>query len=237
MQPLYLLVENFWDRITRGIFAPAIVRSVSQDKLSYLGRTALTDLLQQIVHIENHGVTGIFVEAGCALGGSAIVIASAKAPNRPFYVYDVFGMIPPPSPKDGQDVHARYDAILAGQAQGIGGQPYYGYLDGLYDEVINNFTRYQLPIEQNSISLFKGLFQDTLHITQEVALAHIDGDWYDSVKVCLERIEPYLTSGGVLVIDDYYHWSGCRMAVDEYFRDKREHYRFRHRSRLYIERK
>ena len=43
---------------------------------------------------------GIFVEAGCALGGSTIVIAHAKEQERPLRVYDVFDMIPPPTAED-----------------------------------------------------------------------------------------------------------------------------------------
>jgi len=230
-------LQQFRDRITGGAAAPSIVRSVTDDKLSYLGRVALSELYQQVRRIETEGVVGILLEAGCALGGSAIVIASAKAKERPLYVYDVFGMIPPPSDKDGDDIHTRYDVILAGKAQGLRGQPYYGYQENLYDEVVANFARYDLPIGENNIFLVKGLFQETLNVTEPVALAHIDGDWYDSVKVCLERIEPRLVSGGVLIIDDYYHWSGCRMAVDEYFQDKKERYTFHHRSRLHIRRR
>jgi asparagine synthase (glutamine-hydrolysing) len=237
MKPLWFAVQQVWDRITGGVTAPPIVRSVTDNALSYLGRVALTELFQQIRRIEAENATGILIEAGCALGGSAIVIASAKSTERPLYVYDVFGMIPPPSDKDGDDVHARYGAILAGAAQGLGGQPYYGYQESLYDDVIGNFARYNLPINKNNVTLVKGLFQETLSITQDVALAHVDGDWYDSVKVCLERIEPWLVSGGVMIVDDYYHWSGCRMAVDEYFQDKKERYTFRHRSRLHIVRR
>ena len=80
-------------------------------------------------------------------------------------------------------------------------------------------------------------FQDTVHIDQPVALAHIDGDWYESVMTCLQRIEPHLAEGGVMVIDDYDAWSGCRTAVDEYFADKMDRYRFKHQARLHIIRK
>ena len=82
--------------------------------------------------------------------------------------------------------------------------------------------------------LVRGLFGDTLHVTEPVALAHLDGDWFDSVMTCLQRIEPRVVPGGVLVIDDYEQWSGCREAVDEYFRDKRERYRFVRRARLQV---
>jgi asparagine synthase (glutamine-hydrolysing) len=74
-------------------------------------------------------------------------------------------------------------------------------------------------------------------VTEPVALAHVDGDWYDSVMTCLQRIEPRLTQGGVLIIDDYDAWSGCRRAVDEYFKDKQGRYEFIRRSRLHIVRK
>ena len=72
---------------------------------------------------------------------------------------------------------------------------------------------------------------------EPVALAHIDGDWYNSVKVCLDRIAPRLVPGGVLVIDDYDAWSGCRKAVDEWFAGKDDRFEFVRRERLHIERR
>ena len=53
-------------------------------------------------------------------------------------------------------------------------------------------------------------------IKQPVAFAHIDVDWYDPVKTCLERIFPNLIVGGSLILDDYHDWGGCRKAVDTY---------------------
>ena len=70
-------------------------------------------------------------------------------------------------------------------------------------------------------------------LCQDVALAHVDGDWYESVMTCLERIAPYLVPEGRIVIDDYDSWSGCRKAVDEYFSDKRDRYEFVRKSRLH----
>ncbi len=67
-----------------------------------------------------------------------------------------------------------------------------------------------------------------------MAFAHIDCDWYESVKVCLERIEPKLVGGGILIIDDYYTWSGCKKAVDSYFRYRRDEFHFVKQGRLHI---
>ena len=43
--------------------------------------------------------------------------------------------------------------------------------------------------------------------------------------------------GGVLVIDDYDSWSGCRRAVDEYFADKKDRFEWVTRARLHLVRK
>lgn len=230
------IVQKLRDRVF-VVQSPEVVRAVIADSLTYLGAPALNDLYRQTERLEEQGIEGILIEAGCASGGSAIVIATAKSKARPFFVYDVFGMIPPPSAEDGEDVHRRYEAIQQGKAKGPKGSDYYGYEPDLYQKVVDNFTRYQLPVAENHIHLVKGLFQDRLYVDSAVALAHIDGDWYESVKVCLERIEPHLVSGGVLVIDDYYHWSGCKKAVDEYFAGRWHEYEKVRRSRLHLIRK
>ncbi|HRP90418.1 MAG TPA: TylF/MycF/NovP-related O-methyltransferase [Edaphocola sp.] len=51
----------------------------------------------------------------------------------------------------------------------------------------------------------------------DIALLRLDTDWYESTKHELQHLYPLLTQNGVLIIDDYGHWQGCRKAVDEYF--------------------
>ncbi len=103
-----------------------------------------------------------------------------------------------------------------GQSKGIQDDPYYGYDPGLLGTVKGNFRRFGIDLAASHVELVQGLFEDTIHPRGPVALAHIDGDWYDSVAVCLARIWPVLTPGGVIVIDDYDDWSGCRRAVDDF---------------------
>jgi asparagine synthase (glutamine-hydrolysing) len=227
-------------QLLRNLFGPrtpAIIQAVQRDKLSYLDTVALLDLYRTVQHIERQGVEGAIIEAGCALGGSALVIASAKSLGRPFEVYDVFAQIPAPSERDGPDVHARYRVIESGQSIGIDGQEYYGYKTHLIDIITDTFKRYGMPLGSINTKLVQGLFQDTMSFDRPVALAHIDGDWYDSVMTCLTRIAPVLTVNGVIIIDDYESWSGCRAAVDDFFRKQRNNFSFTHASRLHIHRK
>lgn len=203
--------------------------------LSCIPPAALDNLYQGMVSIERDNINGVVIEAGCALGGSSIVIATAKSRQRPMYIYDVFGMIPPPSNNDGKDVHKRYKTIKNGNSKGIRGNKYYGYHKNLINEVETNLTNHNLLLTENNISLIKGLFQDTMKINEAVAFAHIDGDWYESVMTCLQQIEPNIANGGLMIVDDYYFWSGARKAVDKYFKNKHDKYLFKKMAgRLHI---
>lgn len=132
----------------------------------------------------------------------------------------------------------RYQEIVAGKSEGIGGDQYYGYMDDLKNRVEQSFKDFGLEVKDNNVTLVKGLYEDTLSKKDKspVAFAHIDCDWYDSVMVCLERITPRLSTGGVMIIDDYDAWSGCKKAVDDYFEDKKDKFVFRKLNRLHIER-
>jgi len=211
----------------------ATIARARKEHLTYLKPDNLRELAARVLDVEKQGLDGLVIEAGTARGGSAIVMAAAKAPERPMKVYDVFGMIPPPSDHDGADVHERYAKITGGEARGPGGDTYYGYRDDLYTEVTESFARHGVPVAERSVELIKGLFEDTIEGDEPVALAHLDGDWYESTMTCLTRIAPRLVPGGRIVLDDYYAWSGCRTAVDEYFKD-RDGFRLQHGSRLHV---
>src|SRR5438128_17372 len=67
-----------------------VVTEVRAKKLTYLPVGALNDLFDEAARADAEGRAGCIIEAGCALGGSAIVITEAKDPGRPFFVHDVF---------------------------------------------------------------------------------------------------------------------------------------------------
>ena len=200
-------------RATGGL--PAVT-AVKAARLSYLGYNKFARICQTIDQIKKAGVRGDYLEAGCALGGSSIVIGALRPAATGFRIHDVFGMIPPPSAQDTPDVIERYQTILAGKAKGLDGDPYYGYMENLRDVVTANLTRHLTPAQRQHIQLVEGLVQDTLVVDGPVAFAHIDVDWYDPVMVCLQRIVPQLSPAGAIILDDYFDWGGCRKAVDEF---------------------
>ena len=195
----------------------ALIYKIRKNNLTYLSDSKLASIVNVCSHIKKNNISGIMVEAGCALGGSTILISKTKNKQSPLFVYDVFEMIPAPTEEDGEDIQRRYKTIREGSSNGIGGNKYYGYEDNLYNKVQQNLQGFEIYEEQDQVYLIKGLLQDTMDIQEPVAFAHIDVDWYQPVKICLERIVPKLVVGGSVILDDYNDWSGCKKATDEYF--------------------
>tara|TARA_R110002124_G_C8947028_1_gene513082 strand:- start:219 stop:938 length:720 start_codon:yes stop_codon:yes gene_type:complete len=191
-------------------------RAVTDEGLTYLSPTKLARMEEALDSVQN--IPGDFAEFGVALGGSAILIAS-QAGDRNFHGFDVFGMIPEPtSEKDDQKSKSRYEKIKSGASRGIDGQQYYGYRDELFSEVKDSFARHGLPVGINRVHLHQGLFEETLPTVpiESLAFVHVDCDWYDPVAYCLREVARKLSPGGVILIDDYHDYGGCRTAVEEF---------------------
>jgi len=193
-----------------------LIAAIRGANLTYCGPPKLEQIAGAALRVRSERVPGRFVEAGVALGGSAILLGALKPRSVPLDLYDAFAMIPPPGPGDGEDAHRRYAEIASGGSRGLGGDVYYGYLGDLQARVLDNLRRFGLDPARDAIRCVPGLFADTLRPDGPVAFAHVDCDWYDSVRVCIERLTPLLSPGGIVVFDDYESYSGCRRAVDEW---------------------
>ena len=142
--------------------------------LTYLGPQKLERLAWAAVTASERGITGDYVEAGVALGGSAILLSKLKPSKSRLMLYDVFEQIPPPGLNDGIDAHERYAVIASGKSAGLGGNTYYGYIDNLEGADRANLASYGITPELSGVEFTRGLFEETLHISVPVALAHID---------------------------------------------------------------
>jgi O-methyltransferase len=200
--------------------ASPTAKEVLARNLTYLSPAKLSNIEWALSEIKRNGVAGSFIETGVALGGSGIVIARHLEPGRTFQGYDVFGMIPSPGEADPPPVHDRYRAIVSGSSKGLGGDIYYGYQDSLLDRVSASFASFGVPVDGERVTLTKGLFEDTLHPDGPVAFAHVDCDWYEPVKLSLERIFPHLQPGGYIVSDDYFDYGGAAQAIDEFLAER-----------------
>ncbi|MBL8701922.1 MAG: class I SAM-dependent methyltransferase [Alphaproteobacteria bacterium] len=195
----------------------AVARQVRRESLTYLAPAKLRSIEATLDSIRARAVPGDFLEFGVALGGSAIVIARRLDGARRFIGFDRFARIPPPGPRDPVEAHRRYAEIASGRSRGLGGRTYYGYLDDLQARVVATFARHGLEVDGDRIRLVAGLFEETLPsaLGRPVAFAHVDCDWYDPVRTCLEALAPVLSPGGAVVLDDYNDYAGCRAATHD----------------------
>lgn len=216
------MLQELRTRVDTTLLSP-LAREVRNSGLTYLSPAKLRSLEAALARVQATNVTGDFLELGVALGGSAVLIASQCPPGHAFHGYDVFGMIPPPGEQDDERSHSRYQEIRSGRSKGLGRGTYYGYLENLYDHVCRLFGQFEMPVDGARINLHKGLFQDTLDRSDPVpvAFAHIDCDWYEPVRYCLDALRGRLATGAIVVLDDYRDYGGCRKAVDAYLAEDR----------------
>jgi O-methyltransferase len=214
------------DLLRRRILYPTrtLAPRLRKAGLTYLSVKKLARIEAEMARLATQGVPGDFLEFGVALGGSAILIArTAGQDQRGFAGFDVFAMIPPPtSEKDDQKSRERYTVISSGRAKGLAGQTYYGYVDDLYTRVCASFAKYGVPVDGAEVALIKGLFEDTWpsRTPRPIAFAHIDCDWYDPVKYCLNAVAEGLAQGGAIVLDDYHDYGGCKQATEEFLTER-----------------
>ncbi len=200
---LRTLMEG-WGLVSPSEFA-SLYRRVRHDSMCSSAR--LRGLYRAVRYVVKHEVPGDIVECGSARGGSAALMALTLrrlGSQRKLWLFDTFEGLPAPSSQDP-------DFELA--------DLFTGSCVGTLDEVQDLF--YRLNIADDA-TFVKGLFQETLPVTsiQQIAVLHIDGDWYESVRVCLNCLYDKVVDGGVIQLDDYGYWKGARKAVDE-FLDRR----------------
>jgi hypothetical protein len=174
--------------------------------------------INAVKHIVTNKIPGDIIECGVYKGGQImamiLTLLTYDIKNREIYLYDTFEGVPMPEPwekavKHGGSAVKRYKKFEREDGSS-------GWCRSELDEVKNNVLSLQYP--EKRIHFIKGLVEDTLPKSnhKSVALLRLDTDLYSSTKTELEILYPKVPSNGVVIIDDYGHWSGSKKAVDEY---------------------
>ena len=184
------------------------------DPFTGVDRLRRLSILKLAREIESLGVLGCFMECGVAHGGvSALLGIQAQNSNyqRHLWLFDSFEGLPEPSRVDGEAAARFADGRAAGRLISI------GKIVATEAEVKALLIE-RMRLDHERVHIVKGWFQDTLpaYPGYPIALLHVDGDWYESVKVALHTLWPYVSLGGYVVVDDYGDWEGARLAVQEF---------------------
>ncbi len=73
--------------------------------------------------------------------------------------------------------------------------------------------------------MIKGKFEDQkkeIKKIKKISILIIDADWFGQTYFDLKFFYNKILKYGFLLIDDYSHLSGSRLAVDTYFKNKRK---------------
>jgi hypothetical protein len=175
-------------------------------------------LINAVVYVCRNNLPGDFVECGVWKGGSSAAIAKTlvhlNVTDRKLWMYDTFDGMSSPTESDVDFQGHTADQLL--QQQDVA-QSASVWCRSPLEEVKSTMRSTGYPMDR--IHFVQGKVELTLPQVSpdEIALLRLDTDWYESTKCELEILFPRLIAGGVLIIDDYGHWQGCRKAVDEYF--------------------
>ncbi|MBS1753209.1 MAG: class I SAM-dependent methyltransferase [Bacteroidetes bacterium] len=177
-------------------------------------------IVSAVDYLCQNNIPGDIVECGVWKGGSVYAAVKTlslnKSFNRKIYLFDVFDVNAMFSTNHEIAEDRDYRGITAADAleKGYLQKDNYNYQ---VDEVKALLKKTGYPMEN---IIFKiGRVENTLPCDEieNIALLRLDTDWYDSTKHELETLYPKLVKNGVLLIDDYGYWQGCKKAVDEYF--------------------
>lgn len=152
------------------------------------------------------GVQGSIVECGTWRGGMIAGMADILGGSRSYYLCDSFQGLPLAQGIDGV-------AARAWQAD-VHSPNYYNNCTASEAEARSAMAKSQVK----DYTVLKGWFQDTLPTFPQtpIALLRMDADWYDSTKCILNNLASRVVRGGLVIVDDYYTWEGCTLAVNEY---------------------
>jgi len=136
--------------------------------------------------------------------------------NRILHLFDSFEGLPEPTIEDGTFA-AEYSG---GRASGA-----LNSVDQCRSSLseVRDFLLGRLHLDNALVRFHVGWFQNTVPSTAPkmgpISVLRLDGDWFESTRICLEYLYPLLSPGGAIILDDFHAWEGCAKAVEQ-FREK-----------------
>ena len=181
--------------------------------------------IDAVAYVVEQGVPGALVECGVWRGVSVLAmirtLQSKGVDDREIYLFDTFeGMTQPTeqdiSSFDSPALETWTSSTREGQVPWSWAfDPQIFNLEAVRDLIVG--TGY--PPER--VHFVQGRVEESLpkNAPASVSVLRLDTDWYESTWHELVHLFPRLSKAGVLIIDDYVHWDGCRRSVDQYLRE------------------
>lgn len=193
------------------------IREIRDNNLTFCaGNEKLERIMAAVDFCAKQVPGGRYMEAGVAMGGSALVIAAMKPKGASLDLYDVFEILPPPTEQDGEKSRIIYDKFINGGVTDLTSTNYIGASENLLAFVKTIFEKMGIDPGDYNINFVKGLFEETLKVRDTISFCHVDCDWYHSVTHVIQEIANNMALNGLIVFDDYNSFEGCKKAVDDW---------------------
>jgi len=178
---------------------------------SCLSVARLRNNIQSVFNAHIKKIEGDIVEIGIYKGGSMLAMMMADeiigSQDRHFHLYDTFtGMTA------ATDVDKDYTGCDASWQMEVN---YDVRCIASLMEVQQNISS-NTNISRDRIHYHIGDICKTHVYPGKIAVLRLDTDWYESTKFELDHFYDKVVPGGIVIIDDYGHWQGCKKAVDEF---------------------
>ena len=200
-------------------------RSVVEQTLPYslTSSERILAAMDAVKYIVRRGVPGVLAECGVWRGGSVLAmilsLQSLNVDDRDIYLFDTFEGMTEPTEEDTSPFEQPAVASWS-QARNEGQQPWPWLFKKEFVALEKvQSVLYATGYPQERLHFVVGPVEETIpaQVPEVIALLRLDTDWYESTRHELEHLYHRLSEGGVLIVDDYGHWEGCRRAVDEFF--------------------
>jgi O-methyltransferase len=204
------------------------------------------DTKEAIIYCEENNIDGDYVECGVYTGNHPALACKTILENnfqfRNIYLYDTFTGLTKPGDLDNTLDGGAYQLSSADTLKTwLNHKSNYGnnWCEESLEKVTEKMNETGYPTDK--IIYVSGDVRETLLITKnlpdKISVLRLDTDWYDSTKIELEVLYEKLSDGGVIIIDDYFHWNGQQIAVNEFMEKnsiKREVIRFNNHIGYFI---
>jgi len=179
-----------------------------------LSKERIANNIQCVNEVIDKAISGDIIEIGVYKGGSImsmLLTLNERQVVRPVRLYDTFTGLTPATEYDieafsGKHFNQRLKEV-----------PWFKCEAGLQEVQTNIMS---IPYPEKYIHYHVGDIMKCTEFPEQIAILRLDTDFYDSTKYELEHFYPYVSSGGIVIIDDYGYWKGSRKAVDEFLIDK-----------------
>ncbi|MFV1992200.1 MAG: TylF/MycF/NovP-related O-methyltransferase, partial [Acidimicrobiales bacterium] len=160
-------------------------------------------------------IRGDVCEFGVAQGETSALIANEiRDTDKVLHLFDSFQGLSKPTGKD----QLRDDIFSLGSIEAYEGSMAYPQ-----KAVLSSLAALQFP--EDRLVIHPGFIETTIstdaQLPNHISLAYIDFDLYQPITTALRFVAEALLPGGVIIVDDYDHFStGAKIAVDEFFSEQ-----------------